>query len=787
MIGTSIQHYDIRRKLGSGGMGEVYLAEDRNLRRPVALKVLTPEFAFDAERKRRFMQEAHAASILVHPHISVIHEIGDADGILYISMEYVEGETLADRILRAPMRIPEIAEIGAQVADAIDAAHAKGITHRDLKPANIMLTPRGHVKVLDFGIAKLRPRDEPIDQDSATGVLSGAGVILGTVPYMSPEQALGRPLDHRTDIFSIGVILYEMITRRLPFEGETAAERIANIAHVAPEPPSRINSETPPELERIVRKCLEKDPALRYQNARDLEVDLRALLRGEAPRHARNVAKPAIAAVVVLLVVAGALGLRTVLTGHSEVDSLAVLPFANGTHDPSIDYLCEGIPNALIDNLSQLPKMRVMARSTTFQYKNQPVVPKRIGKDLGVSAILAGNVVEQDNSLSIQAELIRTSDGSQIWGAQYDGQASDAASFQQRIAADVIRVIRGRLEAGEQKAKISRRGTDDPKAYELYLKGQYEANRVTEQSLVAAEGLFQQAIARDPDFALAYVGLADTYLSFDDYVDIMSMETLPKARAAAMKALQIDDTLPEAYASLAMIHFDQWEWDEAEKNFNRSIELNPNLGRVRVEYAMYLVTRSRLQEALEEARTAERLEPVSPLIGSVAAGIKLIAGQTDEGIADLQRVLAADPNMQLAHQWLAFGYLRKNELAQAIDETKKELDPSSTSALSLVNAAYVYHAAGRQKEADGAADAVIARVVFTAPLDMAGAYLAKGDRETALQWLERGMIDHSWTMNYITWPPWFDEIQSDPRYLSILRRMGLKKYNSGMPAASAHP
>ena len=768
MIGTSILHYEIQRKLGSGGMGEVYLAEDRNLRRPVAFKILPKEFASDAQRKQRFMQEAHAASILVHPHISVIHEVGEADGMLYISMEYVEGETLAERLKRGPLSTAEIVDIGVQIADAVDAAHAKGITHRDLKPANVMITPRGHVKVLDFGLAKLRGDNGPITDEVSTAALSLPGLVMGTVPYMSPEQALGHAVDHRTDIFSLGVMLYEMVTGRLPFTGQTSAERIANIAHVTPEPP-RAGA-----LDPIIRKCLEKNPANRYQSARELEADLRKA--NVTPTLSRRLV---ITAAAVIVAAAMAFAIYSKLTQHTDVDSLAVLPFVNGTHDVALDYLSDGISDTLINNLSQLPKLRVMARSTTFRYKGQPLDPRKAGKELGVTAILAGDVVSRGNSLNIRAELIRTADGSQIWGSEYNGQTADAATFQQRLSADVIRVIRGRLEGGEQAARMSKRGTEDPEAYQLYLKGRYALNRLTKQSIITAAQLFQQAIEHDPNFALAYVGLADTYVNFEAYTGGSATENLPKARAAAMKALQIDDTMGEAYASLAMIQFNYWEWEEAEKNFKKSIALNPNYAQAHDWYATYLTTMSRIPESLQQVNISQQLDPLSPIIHSNAAALKLMTGQIDSGMADLARIVEIEPNFPLAHQWMAFGYLRKKRYDDAIAEVRKEIETSGNTTLALSNAAFIYHVAGRQKEAQAAADEIISRVVFTPPLEMAAAYISIGDREKAFQWLERGFIDHTGTMTYITWPPWFDEIYQDPRFVSLLKRMGLKRYNAG--------
>ena len=782
--GTVVGAYEVVAPLGKGGMGEVYLATDHKLRRRVALKILPSEFSSDTQRKQRFLQEAHAASILVHPHICVIHDVGEAGGLLYISMEYIEGETLADRLGRETIDPVSIANIGAQVADAIDEAHAKGITHRDLKPANIMITSRGHAKVLDFGLAKLRSSDELGNPaEDTTDVKSMVGTLSGTLPYMSPEQALGHPVDHRSDIFSLGVILYEMATRRLPFSGSTPAERIANIVYAEAPSLSQRNPSTPAELERVIRKCLAKDPDDRYQSAHELELDLRNLEHGRhrEGRHPRRWRRTAAAIASAGIIIVAAVVIRSKLTGHSDVDSLAVLPFVNATHDPQIEYLSDGMSDTLIDNLSQLPKLRVMARSTTYRYKGQSLDVKRIGKDLGVNAILAGSVVEHGNALEIQAELVRTADGSRIWGSRYDGQASDAASFGQQITGDVIRAIRGRLEAGQQQAKISRRTTDDPEAYQLYLKGQYARNRATQQSLLEATQLFQRVIDRDPNFAPAYVGLADTYLSAQGYLDQITAETLPKARAAATKALELDNTMPEAFASLAWIQFNSWEWDEAEKNFRKSIELNPNYAQVHLRYAAYLTTLSRIPEALQQARLAQTLEPQSTSINSEAAGIKLVAGHWDEGMGDLRRVADIDPNMPLAHQWLSFGYLRKKQYDRAIEEAKKEIETSGHTTLSVANAAFIYHAAGRKAEATAAAEEVIRAAAFADELNMACAYISIDDFDTAFRWLDRGMLDRSGSMNYITWPPWFDNIHEDPRYRAILRRLGLRKYNGGEP------
>ena len=432
----------------------------------------------------------------------------------------------------------------------------------------------------------------------------------------------------------------------------------------------------------------------------------------------------------------------------------------------------------MINNLSQLSKLRVMARSTTFHYKNQLADPRKVGKELNVSAVLSGEVMARGGSLTIQAELIRTTDGSQIWGSRYSGQMNDAASFQQRLTADVTRVIRGRLQ-GEDEARLSRRGTDDPEAYQLYLKGRYAYNRLTHDSILTAAQLFQQAIDRDPNFAQAYVGLADAYTFFEGYTGRSAQESLPKAKAAAERALQIDPSMSEAYCALGMVQFNYWQWDAAEKSLRRSIELNPNYAQAHDRYSTYLVTMSRMPEALQQVRIAQQLDPLSPVINSDAVAVELIAGQIDKGIADLQRIIEIDPTMPLAHQWLAFGYLRKKQYDDAIGEVKKAIDTSGNTTLALSNAAFIYHVAGRPEEARAAVEEIIRRAEFTPPIEMAGAYISIGDRARAFEWLDRGFAAHAGTMTYITWPPWFDEIYTDPRFVSLLRRMGLTRYNAG--------
>ncbi len=766
MIGKTILHYNVVRKLGSGGMGDVYLAEDTKLRRPVALKILPAEFSSDAQRKRRFLQEAHAASILTHPHICVIHEAGETDdGVLFIAMEYVEGTTLASRINGHPMTTAEIADFGAQIADAIDEAHAKGIVHRDLKPANIMITSRGHVKVLDFGLAKVRDDEGTAGGDDvSTGVRSTPGMLLGTLPYMSPEQALGHPVDHRTDIFSLGVILYEMATGRLPFGGSTPGERITNIARGEP---ATLDRSVPAELERVIRKCLEKDPARRFQNAHDIDFSPTAVPRFALMKTA------AVIAIVAALITFGVVFFVN-RTPRNEIESLAVLPFANATNNPDLEYLSDGIADTLINNLSRLPKLRVMARSTTFRYRGQITDPQKIGHDLHVNALLTGEVRPHGNTLDVSAELVRADDGSQIWGEHYDAPMTDAVSLQNRITSDVSRVIRGRL-GGEQQ-QISKRGTDDNAAYELYLKGRYAWNKQTPESLETAEHLFKQAIERDPQYAMAYVGLADTYLMFVTLSDAPAEESLPKARAAASRALEIDDSVAEAYASLAMTQFNYWQWSDAEKNFRRSIELNPNYATAHDWYSTYLVTRGRMREALDQIKRAQQLDPLSSIIAADVGAVEAMNGNVTTAIRGLEQVVKLDPGLPLAHQWLGFAYYLEGRPNDYVAETQKVLSPSQWTNLAYANLAFALSKAGRKAEAAAAAQKVLANRNKPGMqlMCVAGAYMAIGDHDHAIEWLAKGVDRRMGTMTYITWPPWFDDIQHDPRYAALLRRMGLR-------------
>ncbi|HEY0594029.1 MAG TPA: protein kinase, partial [Thermoanaerobaculia bacterium] len=625
-MSEEIGHYRLRQKLGAGGMGEVYLAEDLTLRRLVALKVLPSEVARDPGRRRRFLEEAHAASVLNHPNVSTIYEVGAEGETVFIAMEYIDGKTLAEvRHARTP-GVDEVIDIALQAADALDEAQARGIVHRDIKSANIMVTARGHVKVLDFGLART---NEPPAEDEVTRVRTQTGAIVGTPSYMSPEQALGRPVDHRSDLFSLGVVLYELITGRLPFTGATTSETVEKIAHADPEPMARFNYGLPHELERIIRKLLEKDPGRRYQSARELVVDLRNLKRdsisGEtpgaaAPKPRRRVAFAAAAVALVLAGVAVAFMLlsreraRSGAAAAPRIDSIAVLPFANSSGEADSEYLSDGISETIINDLSRIAGLRVVPRATVFQFKGKQDDIEGAAKKLNVHAIVTGRVLQRGETLTVSAELIDTRSNAQLWGARFEKNLAEALALQEEISREVSERIR---PAGAGAAPLRHAGamTRDPEAYQLYLKGRYHWNKRTGESLAKALGYFESAVERDPTFALAHIGVADSYLIMEQYAERPGAEVLPLAEAAIRKALAIDDRIPEAYTSLGFMHTLRWEWADAESSFRRAIELNPDYPTARHWYCYHLRRVGKTAESLAQIRKAQELDPLSMIIG----------------------------------------------------------------------------------------------------------------------------------------------------------------------------
>ena len=733
--GTRLARYEIRSKIGAGGMGEVYLAQDTKLDRKVAVKVLPPDVASNRDRMQRFVQEAKAASALNHPNIITIYEIDQTDSVSFIAIEFIDGETLRQRIRSAPLKLGEVLEVAAQIASALSAAHAAGIAHRDIKPENIMLRRDGIVKVLDFGLAKLTERVPPelVDTEAPTRAVvnTDPGVVMGTAVYMSPEQARGLQVDARTDIFSLGVLIYEMIAGRLPFEGSNTNEILASIlSDKEPSPLARYAREVPAELERIVEKALRKDREERYQVIKDMLLDLKRLkqklevdaeiertvppeLRGatseakpsggqeavstpqasarqtaavenarrtssaeyiisEIKRHKRGVAI-ALAAIILFSVAGTAYYFGR--GGKTAINSIAVLPFANTSNDPNAEYLSDGISEALINSLTELQQLRVIARSTAFRYKGKEVDPQTVGRELNVRAVLMGRVRQVGDTLDIQVDLVDATTGAQLWGQEYDRKISDVVAVKQDIAREVTEKLRLRLSGAEQQ-QLARRDTTNAEAYQFYLRGRYYWNKRTAEGIRKAIEQFQQAADKDPNYALAYVGLADCYVVLQEYAGTPTSETLPKARAYAQLALRLDDSLAEAHASLGLINNSLWQFEEAEKEYKRAISVNPNYPTAHHWYSRHLRILGRLDEALAEIKRAQELDPLSPVISGNAALVYLLKNDLKSAIEQYKTTIELDPSFPSAHDDLGFAYLKQRRYEEATAEFQKAVESS---------------------------------------------------------------------------------------------------------------
>jgi serine/threonine-protein kinase len=828
MIGNTIGHYKILSLLGAGGMGEVYLAQDTTLGRRVALKLLRGYSTTDGVQ--RFQQEARAASALSHPNIAHIYEIGEAAGTNFIAMEYIEGQSLAQRISGRPLATAQILDLGMQVADALDEAHSKGITHRDIKSANVMVTARSVVKVLDFGLAKLAgpAAEQTPDNEAATQVKTRPGVVMGTVSNMSPEQALGRNLDHRSDIFSLGVVLYEMATGRLPFSGESVTETIDKIAHAQPAAIARLNYDVPAELENIIKKALRKNRDERYQTARDLEVDLRSLKedlqfeekrqRSTSPEaggptgsgsagheNLKSAAEPAIrtaeigatrptssaeyvvsgikhhkviALVALVILIAGVASLAAYFHARNTevaIESIAVLPFSNQSHDPDSEYLSDGISESIINSLSQLSNLRVLARSTVFRYKGRETDPLAVGRELGVRAVLAGRVIQRGDNLTVSVELVDVRDNKQLWGEQYQRKVSDLLAVERDIAQEITGNLRLKLSGPEQ-SRVARHYTVNPEAYPLYLKGRYFWNKFTPADHQRAAEYFNQAIAKDPTFALAYVGLADTYGASATNSWINPLEGYAKAKAAVKKALEIDDTLAEAHATLgALTMFYDMDWTVAEREYKRAFELNSNYILNYEVYSYLLSATGRPNEAIDMAKRGLVVDPLSVVLSNDTGQAYYLARRYDEAVTQYQKSIEIDPSDPSAYIALGGIYEQQGMYDQAIAAYQKAIKGSERTSIILGSLGHAYAASGRSGEALKILDELkeMAKQKYVSAYDLAILYTGLGDKDHAIEQLNKAYEERAgWIIN-LRVEPLFDPLRSDPRFPDLLRRVGL--------------
>ena len=824
--GTRLGRYEIRSKLGAGGMGEVYLALDTELNRTVAIKTLPDDLASNEHRLRRFIQEAQAASALNHPHILTIHEIGYTNGTRFMATEFIDGDTLKQWNRSGSRKLNEILEIAIQTTSALAAAHAAGIIHRDIKPENIMVRRDGYVKVVDFGLAKLSaPSSTTSESDAPTRALVNTreGVVMGTASYMSPEQAKGIDLDARTDLWSLGVVLYEMITGRGPFAGDTAADLISVILQKDPVPLTRYAPDVPAELERIVTKALTKDREERYQTAKDLLIDLRTLKRklevnaemdrtaspelrssgatatgsveptasassagGHAPSSAEFILSSMKqhrvgAAVAALVLVAAVVGIVLfVRAGSTElaIESIAVLPFQNKSTETDTEYLSDGLAESLIYRLSQLPNLRVSPTSSVFNYKNKDVDPIKIGTELGVNAVLSGRIVQRGDNLTISAELVDVRYNKLLWGEQYERKMSEVLQTQREIATEIVDKLKLKV-SGDEKG-LAKHYTENNEAYQLYMKGRFYWNKRNPEALHKAVDCFNEAIQRDPTFALAYSGLADSYSLLggpEAGGDMAPNEALPKAKTAALKAVETDESLAEGHVALAHVkYFYDRDFAGAEREFKRAIELNPNYAQARHWYAIYLsIIPERMQEALAEIRRARELDPTSLVINAWYGRILLLTGQVDQSIDQLKKTLELDPEFILARYRLGQSYVEKQMYNEAIQEFNQLLKLPRARALGLMGLAHAYALAGRREEAEKDLGELLElrKGQYISPGQLAIIYIGLGEKDKAFAYLEEANKMHDLNIMRLKVERRFDPLRSDPRFNDLVRRIGI--------------
>jgi serine/threonine protein kinase/Tfp pilus assembly protein PilF len=739
MIGTTISHYKILEKLGEGGMGVVYKAEDTKLKRTVALKFFTPQMLGTDEDKTRFLLEAQAAAALDHPNICTVHEIDEADGQTFIAMAYVDGQSLEEKVESGVLDMDEALDIAIQVAEGLKEAHRKGIIHRDIKAANIMVTPDGKAKVMDFGLAKLTGRTR----------LTKTSTIMGTVAYMSPEQASGKAtIDHRTDIWSLGVVLYKMLTGYPPFDAPSDAALIYKIIYEELGPVSSRRSDIPPALEKAIQKMLRKNPQDRPESMQAVIGELKS-------------AKP-----------------KELTLKEEATPSIAVLPFVDMSPQKDQEYFCDGMAEALINELTHIEDLKVIARTSAFSFKGKNVNVRDIGRELDVETILEGSVQKAGNRLRITAQLVNTSRGHHLWSERYDRDMDDIFAVQDEISEAIVRKLKPTL-VGKEKIKLAGRQAVDIEAYNLYLMGKWHWARLSEEGARRGFEYFARAVEKDPNCALAHAGLADIYNIFSFVTLSPPTETAPKAKEAALKALEIDDTLAEAHSALAFVKATyEWDWSGAEEEDRRSIELRPGDVRLLNVYAFHLMFVGRMKEAVEMINRALELDPLDPILSFSSGILFFYAGRRDKAMKKFRNAIEMVPDRPHQHTWLGRGYAMKSMYDEAFAEFATEREIATVvSPWAIVFSAEAYIKMGKREKAQEMLDELMqqAEQHYVPPTAVASVHFLLGENDQGFAWMDKALEAHDYWLCYLKVDPLYNTDPPDPRLDIIRKKVGLEK------------